>query len=117
MTEILSGIFILAGTIFILLSALGIIRMPDLYTRMSATTKASTLGIGLVLTGTVLFPRRRHHHLSLSDRPRRRAHHRSRSVEPGREALVQGRVRKIVQESEKKGQEGLMIWWGMKKQS
>ena len=55
MTEILSGVFILAGTIFILLSALGIIRMPDLYTRMSATTKASTLGIGLVLTGTVLF--------------------------------------------------------------
>jgi len=53
MTEILSGVFILAGTIFILLSALGIIRMPDLYTRMSATTKASTLGIGLVLTGTV----------------------------------------------------------------
>lgn len=55
MTEIISGVFILAGTIFILLSALGIIRMPDLYTRMSATTKASTLGIGLVLTGTVLF--------------------------------------------------------------
>lgn len=55
MTEIFSGVFILAGTIFILLSALGIIRMPDLYTRMSATTKASTLGIGLVLTGTVLF--------------------------------------------------------------
>ncbi|AOS82702.1 Na+/H+ antiporter subunit G [Chlorobaculum limnaeum] len=55
MTELFSGVFILAGTIFILLSALGIIRMPDLYTRMSATTKASTLGIGLVLTGTVLF--------------------------------------------------------------
>ena len=45
----------LLGTFFILISAIGIFRMPDLYTRMSATTKASTLGIGLVLAGTVLY--------------------------------------------------------------
>ena len=30
------------------LSAIGILKMPDLYTRMSATTKASILGIGLI---------------------------------------------------------------------
>jgi multicomponent Na+:H+ antiporter subunit G len=29
--------------------------MPDLYTRMSATTKASTLGVGLILLGTAIF--------------------------------------------------------------
>ena len=55
MIEIVSGIIILIGAFFILISAIGIIRMPDLFTRMSATTKASTLGVGLVLLGTALF--------------------------------------------------------------
>ena len=55
MIEIISGIVILIGAFFILISAIGIIRMPDLFTRMSATTKASTLGVGLVLLGTALF--------------------------------------------------------------
>ncbi len=55
MTEILSGVFVLLGTLFIFVSAIGIVKMPDLYTRMSATTKASTLGIGLVLVGTAIF--------------------------------------------------------------
>lgn len=55
MIEIISGVFLLLGSFFILLSAIGIIKMPDLFTRMSATTKASTLGIGLVLIGTSFF--------------------------------------------------------------
>jgi len=55
MMELLSGTLLLLGTFFILLSAIGILKMPDLYTRMSATTKASTLGIGLVLIGTTLY--------------------------------------------------------------
>ena len=55
MTEQLSGVFLLGGTLFILLSAIGILKMPDLYIRMSATTKASTLGIGLVLAGTASY--------------------------------------------------------------
>ncbi len=55
MIEIISGIVILFGSFFILISAIGIIRMPDLFTRMSATTKASTLGVGLVLIGTALY--------------------------------------------------------------
>ncbi len=55
MIEILSGVLLMLGSLFILLSSVGIIKMPDLFTRMSATTKASTLGIGLVLIGTALF--------------------------------------------------------------
>lgn len=39
----------LTGTAFILIAALGILRLPDLYMRVSAATKASTLGIGLIL--------------------------------------------------------------------
>jgi multicomponent Na+:H+ antiporter subunit G len=39
----------LVGTLFILIAAFGILRLPDLYMRVSAATKASTLGIGLIL--------------------------------------------------------------------
>ncbi len=55
MIETISAIFIIVGSIFILLSAIGIIRMPDILIRMSATTKASTLGAGLILIGTAFF--------------------------------------------------------------
>jgi multicomponent Na+:H+ antiporter subunit G len=52
--EIISIIFILLGSIFILISAIGLLRMPDLYMRMSATTKAVTLGVGFILLGTAI---------------------------------------------------------------
>jgi multicomponent Na+:H+ antiporter subunit G len=37
------------GALFILLAAIGLLRMPDFYLRVSVTTKAATLGVGLVL--------------------------------------------------------------------
>ena len=37
------------GSAFMLLAAIGLIRMPDLFLRMSASTKAATLGMGLLL--------------------------------------------------------------------
>jgi len=37
------------GAVLILLAAVGIVRMPDVYLRISVTTKAATLGIGLLL--------------------------------------------------------------------
>lgn len=43
------------GTLFILLAAIGIVRMPDIYLRISVTTKAATLGIGLILIGAAMY--------------------------------------------------------------
>lgn len=37
------------GSMFILLAAVGILKMPDFYMRMSVSTKAVTLGVGLIL--------------------------------------------------------------------
>jgi len=37
------------GTAFMLVAAIGLLRLPDLYTRMHAVTKAGTLGVGLIL--------------------------------------------------------------------
>ena len=43
------------GTSFILLAGVGIVRMPDVYLRISVTTKAATLGIGLILMGAAMY--------------------------------------------------------------
>ena len=54
MTDIVTSILWLAGSGFALLAAVGILRMPDVFTRMQASTKASTLGLGCLLLGTAL---------------------------------------------------------------
>lgn len=43
--------FVLAGSVFLFLGSLGVIRMPDSYNRIQAGTKASTLGTILTLLG------------------------------------------------------------------
>ncbi|HZI19364.1 MAG TPA: monovalent cation/H(+) antiporter subunit G [Pyrinomonadaceae bacterium] len=49
MSELLTLSLLFAGAIFLLLAALGVLRMPDLFSRMQAATKAATLGAGLML--------------------------------------------------------------------
>lgn len=48
---IIGGLVSVAGAIFLLLAALGLVRMPDVYNRMQAGTKATTLGSILFLVG------------------------------------------------------------------
>jgi multicomponent Na+:H+ antiporter subunit G len=49
--DILGGLLLLSGTSFLLLGGLGLIRMPDVYNRIQAGTKATTLGTLLTLAG------------------------------------------------------------------
>jgi multicomponent Na+:H+ antiporter subunit G len=49
MREAASQIFMLIGAFFMFVSGLGILRLPDLYMRVSASSKASTLGAGFCL--------------------------------------------------------------------
>jgi multicomponent Na+:H+ antiporter subunit G len=53
--EILSAIFIVFGTFFMLISSIGLIRLPDFYIRNSASTKALALGLGLILFGIAIY--------------------------------------------------------------
>lgn len=46
---------ILVGAFFMFLAGLGMLRMPDLFLRMSSTTKAGTLGAGLILLGAAIY--------------------------------------------------------------
>ena len=55
MTEGVVGALILLGSAFVFVSALGLVRMPDLYMRMHAATKAGTLGAGLMLAALAVF--------------------------------------------------------------
>src|SRR5699024_10267531 len=48
-------IFLLVGTFFILSSSIVVIRFPDVYTRLHAATKASTLGIFTLLIATFCY--------------------------------------------------------------
>ncbi|MBZ9787357.1 monovalent cation/H(+) antiporter subunit G [Psychroflexus sp. CAK57W] len=43
------------GALFVLLAAIGTLRMPDQYLRISVNTKAATLGVGLLLIAAALF--------------------------------------------------------------
>ncbi len=50
----LVGILIVVGTLLMLIASIGLLRMPDVYTRMHAATKAVSLGAGLILVGVAL---------------------------------------------------------------
>ncbi|MBW6514133.1 MAG: monovalent cation/H(+) antiporter subunit G [Candidatus Syntrophosphaera sp.] len=49
--QILGAIITLLGSILLFLGSLGVLRMPDVYNRMQAGTKATTLGTMLTLAG------------------------------------------------------------------
>lgn len=55
MREVVTGILILVGAILMFLAGLGVTRMPDLFLRMSATTKVATLGLGAVMLAVVIY--------------------------------------------------------------
>lgn len=55
MTDYLTGMILLIGSIFCLVAALGLVRLPDTLMRMHAATKAGTLGAGLLMIAEALF--------------------------------------------------------------
>lgn len=55
--EMVGALLLVTGTLFLLLGGLGLVRMPDIYNRIQAGTKATTLGTLLSLAGTAfLYP-------------------------------------------------------------
>lgn len=53
--EVVGAILILIGAVFSLISAIGNVRLPDVYTRSHAASKSSTLGVLCALVGTLLY--------------------------------------------------------------
>ena len=52
--DVVSWLFILSGGAFVVIGAVGLNRMPDVFTRMHATSVSDTFGAGLVLVGLMV---------------------------------------------------------------
>ena len=52
--DLLSWISILSGVFFMIVGTLGVVRMPDVYTRLHAAGMTDTMGAGLLLLGMCL---------------------------------------------------------------
>jgi multicomponent Na+:H+ antiporter subunit G len=48
-------VLIASGTFFTFIAGFGVLRMPDIYTRMHASTKAASLGAGLMLIAAAFY--------------------------------------------------------------
>ncbi len=55
MKEIISVVAVYLGVILMLVASIGLFRLPDAYSRMSAVTKAVTFKIGLVMIGVCFY--------------------------------------------------------------
>jgi multicomponent Na+:H+ antiporter subunit G len=52
--DIASWTLLVAGGLFCVVGGIGLLRMPDVYTRMHAASVTDTLGAGLILLGLIL---------------------------------------------------------------
>jgi|SRR5690625_342273 len=55
MIDIIVAIIATIAAVFILLAAIGVVKMPDTFLRISATTKASTFGVGLSMLCAAIY--------------------------------------------------------------
>ena len=54
MLGLVGDVVLWGGVFFMAVTAIGLLRLPDFYTRAHAVSKTETLGIGLILLGLVL---------------------------------------------------------------
>ncbi len=52
--DLLSGSLLLCGAFFFFAGTIGLLRFPDVYTRLHALAKADNLGLGCILAGLAL---------------------------------------------------------------
>ena len=53
--EIISSVLVVCGSLFLLIAAIGILKLPDFYIRNSAVSKAITFGLSLILIGIAIY--------------------------------------------------------------
>ena len=54
MIDYISALLLIAGAMFFLAGTLGLLRFPDVYTRLHALTKADNVGLGLIVLGLIV---------------------------------------------------------------
>lgn len=53
--EVLISVCLLIGAVFALIGSIGLMRLPDFYMRLHGPAKATTLGVGSIIIGSVIF--------------------------------------------------------------
>jgi len=53
--ELLVSVFLVIGSLFALVGAFGLYRLPDFFTRLHGPTKATTLGVGGIVIASMIF--------------------------------------------------------------
>ena len=53
--EVIISVLLLTGGFFTLVGALGLVRLPDFYSRLHAPTKATTMGVGSVVIASMVY--------------------------------------------------------------
>ncbi len=67
MFEWILSALILIGAFFILVGSLGLYKLPDFFMRLHGPTKATTLGVGAILTASALYFSFETNHISLHE--------------------------------------------------
>ena len=55
MSEVLTGVLLLVASAFLLLAGLAVLRLPDLFMRLSASSKAVSLGAGVLFMAVAVY--------------------------------------------------------------
>lgn len=53
--EVVIAALLLLGSLFALIGAIGLFKLPDFYMRLHGPTKATTLGVGALVVGSMVF--------------------------------------------------------------
>jgi multicomponent Na+:H+ antiporter subunit G len=54
MTEVIAIALITVGLMFFIAGSIGLLRLPDLYSRLHALTKADNVGLGMMILGIII---------------------------------------------------------------
>ncbi|MDT0594981.1 Na+/H+ antiporter subunit G [Glaciecola petra] len=65
--ELIISIFLILGGVFVLVGSIGLLRLQDLYVRLHAPTKATTLGLGGILIGSMIYMYHKQGFLSINE--------------------------------------------------
>ncbi|MGM0623383.1 MAG: Na+/H+ antiporter subunit G [Campylobacterota bacterium] len=67
MSETIISVLVLIGAFFTLVGSIGLIKLPDFFTRLHGPTKATTLGVGAILVASTLYFYAKHDTISLHE--------------------------------------------------
>lgn len=65
--ELAASTFLVIGGVFVFIGSLGLVKLPDFYTRLHAPTKATTLGMGCLLIASMIIVSYQQGYLSLHE--------------------------------------------------